>query len=856
MVDSVKEILPVNIEDELKQSYLDYAMSVIVGRALPDVRDGLKPVHRRVLFAMNELNNDWNKPYKKSARVVGDVIGKYHPHGDSAVYETIVRMAQPFSLRYMLVDGQGNFGSIDGDSAAAMRYTEIRMAKIAHALLEDLEKETVDFVPNYDETESIPNVLPTRIPNLLVNGSSGIAVGMATNIPPHNLGEVIQGCLALIDNSDITIDELMEIIPGPDFPTGAIINGKAGIVQAYRTGRGRIYVRARADIEVDEKTKRETIIITEIPYQLNKSRLIERIAELVKEKKIEGISELRDESDKDGLRVVIELRRGEIGEVVLNNLYAQTQLQSVFGINVVALVDGQPKIINLKEMLEAFIRHRREVVTRRTIYLLRKARERAHTLEGFAIALANIDEIIALIKQSATPADAREALIAKGWSPGSVVAMLEKAGPDATRPEWLDKQYGLHDDKYFLSPAQAKDILELRLHRLTGMEQDKIIEEFSQKLVEIADYQDILADLARLMSVIRDELVAILEEFNDERRTEIVESQHDLTVEDLITEEERVVTISHGGYAKTQPLTDYQAQRRGGMGKSATAVKDEDFVEHLLIANTHTTILCFTNFGKVYWLKVYQIPVAGRNSRGRPMVNLLPLEEGERISSILPVDEYSADKYVIMATANGTVKKTSLDQYSRPRSVGLRAVDLAEGDHLVGTAITDGSKDIMLFSSEGKAVRFAEADVRAMGRVSKGVRGMRLPEEHAVISMVVPETGGLLLTVCENGYGKRTQVDEFPTKGRGGKGMIAIQASDRNGPLVGATQLFEGDEIMLISDQGTMVRTRGDEVSIVGRNTQGVRIIRLKENENLVSLARIAEPEQDQDQEQEQEQEK
>ena len=849
MVDSVKEILPVNIEDELKQSYLDYAMSVIVGRALPDVRDGLKPVHRRVLFAMNELNNDWNKPYKKSARVVGDVIGKYHPHGDSAVYETIVRMAQPFSLRYMLVDGQGNFGSIDGDSAAAMRYTEIRMAKIAHALLEDLEKETVDFVPNYDETESIPNVLPTRIPNLLVNGSSGIAVGMATNIPPHNLGEVIQGCLALIDNSDITIDELMEIIPGPDFPTGAIINGKAGIVQAYRTGRGRIYVRARADIEVDEKTKRETIIITEIPYQLNKSRLIERIAELVKEKKIEGISELRDESDKDGLRVVIELRRGEIGEVVLNNLYAQTQLQSVFGINVVALVDGQPKIINLKEMLEAFIRHRREVVTRRTIYLLRKARERAHTLEGFAIALANIDEIIALIKQSATPAEAREALVAKGWSPGSVVSMLEKAGPDATRPEWLDEQYGLHNHSYFLSPAQAKDILELRLHRLTGMEQDKIIEEFSQKLVEIADYQDILGDLARLMSVIRDELVAILEEFNDERRTEIVESQHDLTVEDLITEEERVVTISHGGYAKTQPLTDYQAQRRGGMGKSATAVKDEDFVEHLLIANTHTTILCFTNFGKVYWLKVYQIPVAGRNSRGRPMVNLLPLEEDERISSILPVDEYSADQYVIMATANGTVKKTSLDQYSRPRSVGLRAVDLAEGDHLVGTAITDGSKDIMLFSSEGKAVRFAEADVRAMGRVSKGVRGMRLPEDHSVISMVVPESEGLLLTVCENGYGKRTQIDEFPTKGRGGKGMIAIQASERNGPLVGATQLFEGDEIMLISDQGTMVRTRGDEVSIVGRNTQGVRIIRLKENENLVSLARIAEPEQDEEQE-------
>ena len=845
MVDPAKEILPVNIEDELKQSYLDYAMSVIVGRALPDVRDGLKPVHRRVLFAMNELNNDFNKPYKKSARVVGDVIGKYHPHGDSAVYETIVRMAQPFSLRYMLVDGQGNFGSIDGDSAAAMRYTEIRMTKLAHALLEDLEKDTVDFVPNYDETESIPHVLPTRIPNLLVNGSSGIAVGMATNIPPHNLSEVVKGCLAIIENSDITIDELMEYIPGPDFPTGAIINGKAGIIQAYRTGRGRIYQRAKADIEVDDKTKRETIIISEIPYQLNKSRLIERIAELVKEKKIEGISELRDESDKDGLRVVIELKRGEMGEVVLNNLYAQTQLQSVFGINMVALVDGQPKILNLKEMLEAFIRHRREVVTRRTIYLLKKARERAHTLEGFAIALANIDEIIALIKKSPTPADAREALVSKGWTPGTVVAMLERAGPEASRPEWLEEQYGLRKGKYFLSPEQAKDILELRLHRLTGMEQDKIIEEFTVKLDEIADYQDILGNITRLMLVIKEELEDVLEQFGDERRTEITESQHDLTVEDLITEEDRVVTISHGGYAKTQPLTDYQAQRRGGMGKSATAVKDEDFVEHLLISSTHATILCFTNFGKVYWLKVYQIPVAGRNSRGRPMVNLLPLDEGERISSILPVEEYSADQYVIMATANGTVKKTALDQYSRPRSVGLRAVDLVEGDHLVGTAIIDGSKDIMLLSSEGKAVRFSETDVRAMGRVSKGVRGMRLPENHSVISMVVPEEEGLLLTVCENGYGKRTHISEFPTKGRGGKGMIAIQASDRNGPLVGATQLFDGDEIMLISDQGTMVRTRGDEVSIVGRNTQGVRVIRLKENEKLVSLARIAEPEED-----------
>ena len=845
MGDLAQEIVPVNIEDELKQSYLAYAMSVIVGRALPDVRDGLKPVHRRALFAMNELGNDWNKAYKKSARVVGDVIGKYHPHGDSAVYETIVRMAQPFSLRYMLVDGQGNFGSVDGDSAAAMRYTEIRMTKIAHALLEDLEKETVDFVPNYDETEQIPHVLPTRIPNLLVNGSSGIAVGMATNIPPHNLTEVVKGCLAMIDNPDITVDELMDYIPGPDFPTAAIINGRAGIIQAYRTGRGRIYVRAKADIEVNEKTKRETIIITEIPYQLNKARLIERIAELVKEKKLEGISELRDESDKDGLRVVIEIKRTDVGEVVLNNLFAQTQLQSVFGINVVALVDGQPKILNLQQLIHHFLRHRREVVTRRTIYLLKKARERAHTLEGFAIALGNIDEIIALIKQSPTATEAREALVARGWNPGSVVQMLERAGSQATRPEWLEDQYGLRDGKYHLSPEQAKDILELRLHRLTGMEHDKIIAEFAVKLEEITEYQDILGDLTRLMTVIREELEAVIEEFGDERRTEIIESLHDLTIEDLITEEDRVVTISNGGYAKTQPLSDYQAQRRGGMGKSATAVKDEDFVEHLLVASTHATILCFTNLGKVYWLKVYQIPVAGRNSRGRPVVNLLPLDEGERISSILPVEEYSADKFVIMATANGTVKKTSLEQYSRPRSVGLRAVDLVEGDHLVGTAIIDDDSDVMLLSSEGKAVRFASTDARSMGRVSKGVRGMRLPEGHEVISMVIPEEDGFLLTVCENGYGKRTKVDEFPTKGRGGKGMIAIQASERNGPLVGATQLFSGDEIMLISDQGTMVRTRGDEVSVVGRNTQGVRIIRLKDSENLVRLARIAEPEEE-----------
>ncbi|MFT6420668.1 MAG: DNA gyrase subunit A [Porticoccus sp.] len=843
MGELAREILPVNIEDELRQSYLDYAMSVIVGRALPDVRDGLKPVHRRVLFAMSVLNNDWNKAYKKSARVVGDVIGKYHPHGDSAVYDTIVRMAQPFSLRYMLVDGQGNFGSIDGDSAAAMRYTEIRMAKIAHSLLADLEKETVDFVENYDGTELIPQVLPTRVPNLLVNGSSGIAVGMATNIPPHNLREVVAGCLALIDNPDITIDELMAFIPGPDFPTAAIINGRAGIIQAYRTGRGRIYVRARAEVIRDEKTSREIIIIHEIPYQLNKARLIERIAELVKEKKIEGISELRDESDKDGLRVVIELKRGESGDVVLNNLYAQTQLQNVFGINMVALVDEQPRTLNLKEMLEAFVRHRREVVTRRTVYLLRKARERGHLLEGLAVAIANIDAVIELIKASPSPAEAKERLIASGWDASAVGQFLEHTGSHACRPEDLDPQFGIRDGKYFLSPAQAQAILELRLHRLTGMEHDKLLAEYQEKLAEIAEYLAILDSHSRLMDVIREELREVSEEFGDDRRTEIIESQHDLTIEDLITEEDRVVTISHGGYAKTQPLSDYQAQRRGGMGKSATAVKDEDFVEHLLVASTHSTILCFTSRGKVFWLKVYQIPLAGRNSRGRPMVNLLPLEENERITSILPVDEYAADRFVIMATANGTIKKTSLDQYSRPRSVGLRAVDLVEGDHLVGTAITDGNCDVMLFSSEGKAVRFAEADVRAMGRVSKGVRGMRLPAGHQVLAMVIPQENGYVLTVSRNGYGKQTALTEFPTKGRGGKGMIAMQCTERNGALVGAVQLFDGDEIMLISDQGTMVRTHVGEISVLGRNTQGVRVIRLKESEALVSMARIEEQE-------------
>ncbi|WP_193164713.1 DNA gyrase subunit A [Microbulbifer hainanensis] len=847
MGELAKEISPINIEEELKQSYLDYAMSVIVGRALPDVRDGLKPVHRRVLFAMNELKNDWNKPYKKSARVVGDVIGKYHPHGDSAVYDTIVRMAQPFSLRYTLVDGQGNFGSIDGDSPAAMRYTEIRMDKLAHELLSDLDKETVNYIDNYDGSEQMPEVLPSRVPNLLVNGSSGIAVGMATNIPPHNMTEVVSACLALIDNPELSIDDLMEYIPGPDFPTGATINGRAGILLAYRTGRGRIYVRAKADVVRDDKTNRETIIITEIPFQLNKARLIERIAELVKEKKIEGISELRDESDKDGLRVVIELKRGELGDVVLNNLYSQTQLESVFGINMVALVDGQPKVLNLKQLLEYFIRHRQEVVTRRTVYLLRKARERGHILEGLAIAIANIDPVIELIKASPTPADAREALLAKGWPVGDVQQFLERAGADACRPDDLPKEYGLRDGGYYLSPAQAQAILELRLHRLTGMEHDKLLAEYSERLEQIAEYLHILGSFERLMEVIREELEALNKEFGDERRTDIVASRQDLTVEDLITPEDKVVTISHGGYAKSQPLADYQAQRRGGMGKSATQVKDEDFVEHLLIANSHDTILCFSNKGKVYWLKVYEVPTAGRASRGRPMVNMLPLEEDERISSMLPVSEYDENYFIFFATANGTVKKTPLSAFARPRSVGLKAIELDEGDRLVATAITDGSRDVLLLTSAGKAARFAEENVRSMGRVSRGVRGIRMAEGKQVIAMVIPEEGGSVMMVTENGYGKRTATADFPTKGRGTQGVIAIAESERNGELVGACQVHPGEEIMLISDQGTLVRTRVDEVSVLGRNTQGVRVIRLKTGEKLVGLARIQESE-DEDQ--------
>ena len=843
MTEIAKEILPVNIEDELKQSYLDYAMSVIVGRALPDVRDGLKPVHRRVLFAMSELGNDWNKPYKKSARVVGDVIGKYHPHGDSAVYDTIVRMAQPFSLRYMLVDGQGNFGSIDGDSAAAMRYTEIRMDKIAHQLLADLDKETVDYVPNYDGTEQIPAVLPTRVPNLLVNGSAGIAVGMATNIPPHNMTEVVNGCLALLEDEALSVDDLMEFIPGPDFPTAGIINGRAGILQAYRTGRGRIYIRARAEIEHDEKKNKSTIIISEIPYQLNKARLIEKIAELVKERKIEGISELRDESDKDGLRVVIELRRGENGEVVLNNLYAQTQLESVFGINLVALVDGQPKLLNLKEFLEAFIRHRREVVTRRTVFELRKARERGHTLEGLAVALSNIDPVIQLIKESPTPAEAKERLIAQGWQPGHMLAMAERAGADACRPDDLPEAFGLREGLYYLSPAQAQAILEMRLHRLTGLEHEKLLTEYRELLDKIAELILILSDPVKLRSVIREELEQVRDEFGDERRTEITSSRRDLTVEDLIDEEDMVVTLSHGGYAKTTPLDTYQAQRRGGRGKSAASVKEEDYVEHMLVVNTHTQILFFSSRGKVYWLKGYQIPTAGRTSRGRPIVNILPLEEGEKITAMLPVEEFTEGHFVFMATMNGTVKKTPLEQFSRPRPSGLIALGLDEGDTLVGAEITTGDKQVMLLSNGGKAVRFEETDVRAMGRTARGVRGMKLPEDQRIIALIIPEEETQILTASAKGYGKRTSVDEFRLTSRGGQGVISMQCTERNGEIVGAVQVKSGEQIMLISDQGTLVRTGVDGVSSLSRNTQGVTLIRVSEGEKLVGVARVVEPE-------------
>ena len=835
--DFAKEIIPVNIEEEMKQSYLDYAMSVIVGRALPDVRDGLKPVHRRVLFAMHELGNDANRPYKKSARIVGDVIGKYHPHGDSPVYDAIVRMAQSFSLRYPLVDGQGNFGSVDGDPPAAMRYTEVRMAKITHELLADLEKETVDFVPNYDETEMVPVVLPARIPNLLINGSAGIAVGMATNIPPHNLGEVIGACVALVDNPELSIAELMRFIPGPDFPTAAMIMGVAGIRSAYMTGRGRIHVRARSHIE-EAKNKNVAIIITELPYQVNKATLIEKIAELVKEKRVEGITALRDESDKDGMRVVIEIRRGEIPDVILNNLYQHTQLQNVFGINMVALVEGQPRVLNLKQLLEAFIRHRREVVVRRTIFDLRKAREKAHILEGLAVALGNIDEMIQLIKASATPQDAREALLQRDWRSEMVNAMLSRAGAQLSRPVDLAPQYGLSNAGYRLSPVQAQAILDLRLQKLTSLEQDKIIEEYKQLLAQIEDLLDILQNPERLMRVIKEELLTIKNNYADARRTEILDQEMALNVEDLITPEDLVVTMSHSGYIKAQQVTVYAAQRRGGRGKAAASVKEEDFIEKLFVANSHDTILCFSSQGKVYWKRVYEIPLASRASRGKPIVNLLPLAENERINAVLPISSYVGNFFVFMATAQGTVKKVPLEEFSRPRSSGIVALTLGQDDQLVGAKITDGHQDIMLFSSSGKVIRFNEQEVRAMGRTAQGVRGIRLADTQKVIALIIAAQGSVL-TASGNGFGKRTLLEDYPVQGRGGQGVISIQTNSRNGAVVGATLVKDEDEIMLITDRGVLVRTRVDGISQMGRNTQGVKLISLGDEEQLVGIEKI-----------------
>ena len=839
MPDAAKEIFAVNLEDEMKQSYLDYAMSVIVGRALPDVRDGLKPVHRRVLHAMRELGNEYNRPYKKSARVVGDVIGKYHPHGDSAVYDTIVRLAQDFSMRYMLIDGQGNFGSVDGDAPAAMRYTEVRMARIAQELLADIDKETVDFNANYDESEFEPSVLPTRVPNLLVNGSSGIAVGMATNIPPHNLGEVIDACFAILENPDLTIAELIKLIPGPDFPTAGLIHGIQGIFSAYTTGRGRIYVRARTHTEEINQRGREAIIVTELPYQVNKARLIEKIADLVRDKRLEGISELRDESDKDGMRIVIELRRGELSEVVLNNLYKQTPLQSVFGINMVGLVDGQPRLLPIRELLDAFLRHRREVVTRRTLFELRKARERAHVLEGQMVALANIDEVIELIKQSPSPAEAKVSLCARLWSSSTVVAMLERAGAASTRPEDLTEDCGLSDQGYRLSTIQAQAILDLRLHRLTGLEQDKINKEFNELLDSINKFIEILSNPNRLEAVIREELHEVRERYADERRTEIVEDYSDLTIEDLIPEESLVVTLSHAGYAKGQRVADYQAQRRGGRGRAATRMKDEDFIDKLFVAHSHDTLLCFSSRGKVYWLKVYQLPQAGFGSRGRPIVNLLPLEEGERISTVLPIDQYEEDKFVFFATCRGTVKKTPLSAFSRPRSNGIIALDLRDDDRLIGAGITDGNQDIMLFASSGKAIRFSEDDVRPMGRTAAGVRGLRLSTQDDEVIGLTIVADGPIVTATKNGYGKLTPIDEFSVQGRGGQGVIAIRTSPRNGAVVGVLQVSEDDELMLITSAGTLVRTPAADVSVMGRTAQGVRLIRLDSDDSLVGIERV-----------------
>jgi DNA gyrase subunit A len=838
MNEIAREIIPVTLEEEMRQSYLDYAMSVIVGRALPDVRDGLKPVHRRVLYAMRELGNDYNRPYKKSARVVGDVIGKYHPHGETAVYDTIVRMAQPFSMRYLQVDGQGNFGSVDGDMPAAMRYTEVRMSRFAHELLADIDQETVDFVANYDGSEHEPSVLPTRVPNLLVNGASGIAVGMATNIPPHNLTEIANACIALIDDPSLSLAGLMEHVPGPDFPTAGIINGAQEIVTAYKTGRGRLSIRARTQVE--ELTQgRQAIVVTELPYQVNKARLLERIAELVRNKAIEGISELRDESDKDGMRVVIELKRGEIADIVLNNLYAQTPMETVFGMNMVALADGQPRLLSLREMLEAFLRHRREVVTRRTIFQLRKARERAHTLEGLAVALANIDEIIALIKAAATPADARSALLARRWRGGSVAQMLERAGAAAARPEGLASDLGLSSDGYRFSEVQAQAILDMRLHRLTSLEQDKILQEFQQLLEQIRQLSEILALPERLTQVVRAEIVEIRDSYGDARRTEINRDHLNLSTEDLIEPQDVVVTLSHAGYAKAQPVSDYQAQRRGGRGRSATAVKDEDFIEKFFVAHTHDTLLCFSNRGQIYWLRVFELPQAGRGSRGRPIVNLLPLEEGEKISALLPVKQFDERHFVFMATSSGTVKKTPLAAFSRPRPSGIIALDLRGDDHLVGVGLTDGSRQILLCTSGGKAIRFHEDEVRPMGREAAGVRGVRLGADQRVIALLVLGEGHVL-TASENGYGKLTPLEEFPGHGRGGQGVIALQTTERNGATVAALQVQPQDEVMLISSTGTLVRTPVSDISVVGRNTQGVRLIRLSEGERLTGVERIA----------------
>ncbi len=832
----------VTIEDEMRDSYLEYAMSVIVGRALPDVRDGLKPVHRRVLYAMNVLGNDYNKSYKKSARIVGDVIGKYHPHGDTAVYDTIVRMAQPFSMRNILIDGQGNFGSVDGDSAAAMRYTEIRMSKLSHELLRDLEKDTVDFIENYDGSESEPSVLPTRVPNLLVNGSSGIAVGMATNIPPHNLGEVIEACLRTIDNKDITIDELLEIMPGPDFPTAGIINGSAGIRQAYETGKGKIYLRSVSHVEGEDK---QSIVVTELPYQVNKAKLIGKIAELVKDKKVDGITGLRDESDKDGMRMVIELRRGEVPEVMLNNLYKLTEMQTVFGINMVAIDKGMPKLMKLKGILDAFIAHRRDIVTRRSIFELNKARNRAHLLEGLSVALHNIDEIIKLIKAAQNPTEAKASLMAKTWQGSVIKELIGDRDMAMFKPEYLPAELGLQaSGDYQLSQKQAQAILDLKLHRLTGLEKDKIFDEFNELLERIKYLLDILQNPERLMQIIRDELIEIRDNFADDRMTEILEHKIDLTLEDLIAQEDRVVTLSHGGYVKAQSLSDYQAQRRGGKGKAATKMKDEDFVDQLFVANSHDTVLCFSSTGKVHWLKVYELPMASRTARGKPIINLLPLEKDEVINAILPVSEFNDKQFVFMVTSSGTCKKTSLTNFARPRKGGIIAIELRDNDKLVGVEITSGEQNIMLFSANGKSIRFKESDVRAVGRTAIGVRGIKLTNDE-VVSLIVTEQDSPILTATEKGYGKRTALDEYRPQARGGSGVISIKTSDRNGKVVGAIQVTDEDEMMLISNKGTLVRARAIDVSIIGRNTQGVTLINIAKGEKLVSVAKIAETEEE-----------